>query len=130
MARGYRALRHVLKRNKKFRHVPIRRFNKAAEGAPYVRGIVTEKITVEARQPSSGERKCVRVKLLKNDRIVRAFCPGDQAITYVNEHDTVLLAGAGGRLGRSRGDCCGVSYKVIKVAGVSLKQLVAQKKTR
>ena len=130
MARGYGALRQMLRKRRRFKHMPIRRFNKAAEGAPFVRGIVIEKITVEARQPSSGQRKCVRVRLIKNHRVVMAFCPGDQSIKHVNEHDTVLLAGAGGRLGRSRGDCCGVSYKVLKVANVSLSELTAGKKTR
>ena len=111
MARWYGALRHMLSKHRKFRHKAIRRFNKAAEGAPFVRGIITEKITVEARQSSSGQRKCVKVKLIKNNKIVMAFCHGDQLIQHINEHDTVLLAGAGGRLGRSRGDCCGVSYR-------------------
>ena len=130
MAKGYRALRQILKSKKKFKKIPIKRFNKAAEGAPQVRGIVTEKFTVEARQPNSARRKCVRVRIIKNNKVVIAFCPGDQAIKNINQHDIVLLAGAGGRLGRSRGDCCGVSYKVLKVVNISLRELVQKKKTR
>ena len=36
------------------------------EGAPQARGIVLEKVGVEAKQPNSAIRKCVRVQLIKN----------------------------------------------------------------
>ena len=61
---------------------------------------------------------------MKNRKIVTAYCPGDQAINYINQNDSVIISGAGGRLGRSRGDCCGVSYFVVKVGSISLKELV------
>ena len=35
-------------------------------GAPQGRGIVLEKVGVEAKQPNSAVRKCVRVQLIKN----------------------------------------------------------------
>jgi small subunit ribosomal protein S12 len=44
------------------------------EGAPMGRGIVLEKVPVEAKQPNSAIRKCVRVQLIKNGRQLTAFC--------------------------------------------------------
>lgn len=51
------------------------------EGAPQARGIVLEKVGIEAKQPNSAIRKCVRVQLIKNGKQVTAFCPGDGAIS-------------------------------------------------
>ena len=130
MAKGSNALRYILKRNRKFKKAKVRRFNKSAAGCPMVRGIVVEKVVVGARQPNSADRKCTRVRLVKNGKTVTAFAPGDGAIAQISEHDTVLLAGAGGRLGRSRGDCCGVSFKILKVNGLSLRELVEKKAVR
>ena len=39
-------------------------------GAPQARGIVLEKVGVEAKQPNSAVRKCVRVQLIKNGKTV------------------------------------------------------------
>jgi small subunit ribosomal protein S12 len=47
------------------------------EGAPMARGIVLEKVGVEARKPNAAVRKCVRVQLVKNGKIVTAFVPYD-----------------------------------------------------
>ncbi|MFH0869157.1 MAG: 30S ribosomal protein S12, partial [archaeon] len=66
------------------------------EGAPLARGIVLEKRQLEAKQPNSGMRKAVRVQLTKNSKQVTAFCPGNKAITFINEHDEVMVAGMGG----------------------------------
>jgi len=79
---------------------------------------------VEAKQPNSAIRKCVKVQLVKNGRQVTAFAVGDGAINYIDEHDEVLLEGIGGRMGRSYGDIPGVRFKVIKVNNVSLDMLV------
>ncbi|MDX1611759.1 MAG: 30S ribosomal protein S12, partial [Candidatus Thermoplasmatota archaeon] len=43
------------------------------EGAPQARGIVIEKVGIEAKQPNSAIRKCVKVQLIKNGRQVTAF---------------------------------------------------------
>merc|ERR1712130_1053345 len=67
-------------------------------GASHVKGIVLEKIGVEAKQPNSAIRKCVRVQLIKNGK--------------------VLVAGFG-RSGHAVGDIPGVRFKVVKVANVS-----------
>ncbi len=100
------------------------------EGAPQARGIVLEKIGVEAKQPNSAIRKCVRVQLIKNGRQVSAFAVGDGAINFIDEHDEVLVEGIGGRMGRSYGDIPGVRYKVIQVNNVSLNELVKGRKEK
>ncbi len=94
------------------------------EGAPQARGIVLEKIAIEAKQPNSALRKCVRVQLIKNGKQVSAFLPGDGAVSFIDEHDEVTIAGIGGAKGRAMGDISGVNYKVEKVNGVSLEELV------
>ncbi len=97
------------------------------EGAPQARGIVLEKVGVEAKQPNSAIRKCVRVQLVKNGKQVTAFCPGDGAIDYIDEHDEVIIEGIGGPKGRAKGDIPGVRYKVVKVNDVALKELLKGK---
>ncbi|MGC8565163.1 MAG: 30S ribosomal protein S12 [Thermoplasmata archaeon] len=100
------------------------------EGSPQAKGIVLEKIGIEAKQPNSAIRKAVKVQLIKNGKVVTAFAPGDGAINYIDEHDEVVIEGIGGRLGRSKGDIPGVRYKVIKVNGISLKELVKGRKEK
>jgi len=97
------------------------------EGASQASGIVLEKVGIEAKQPNSAIRKCVKVQLVRNGKQITAFAPGNHAITFIDEHDEVLLEGIGGRKGRSYGDIPGVRYKVIKVNGQSLEQLVRGK---
>ncbi|HEU13043.1 MAG: 30S ribosomal protein S12 [Thermoplasmata archaeon] len=100
------------------------------EGSPQAKGIVLEKIGIEAKQPNSAIRKAVKVQLIKNGKVVTAFAPGDGAINYIDEHDEVVIEGIGGRLGRSKGDIPGVRYKVVKVNGISLKELVKGRKEK
>ncbi|MGC8662797.1 MAG: 30S ribosomal protein S12 [Thermoplasmata archaeon] len=100
------------------------------EGSPQAKGIVLEKIGIEAKQPNSAIRKAVKVQLIKNGKVVTAFSPGDGAINYIDEHDEVVIEGIGGRLGRSKGDIPGVRYKVVKVNGISLKELVKGRKEK
>jgi small subunit ribosomal protein S12 len=100
------------------------------EGAPQARGIVIEKVGVEAKQPNSAIRKCIKVQLIKNGRQVTAFAVGDGAINFIDEHDEVLVEGIGGRMGRSYGDIPGVRYKVIQVNSVSLDELVRGRKEK
>jgi len=75
------------------------------EGSPQAKGIVLEKVAIEAKQPNS-------------------------AINFIDEHDEVLVEGIGGRMGRSYGDIPGVRYKVIQVNGVSLDELVRGRKEK
>jgi len=44
------------------------------------------------------------VQLIKNGKQVTAFCPGDGAISFIDEHDEVTIAGIGGAKGRAMGD--------------------------
>ena len=100
------------------------------EGSAQARGIVIEKVQIEAKQPNSALRKCVKVQLVKNGRMVTAFTPGVGAINFIDEHDEVLIEGIGGRMGRSYGDIPGVRYKVIKVNDVSLNEMVRGRKEK
>lgn len=100
------------------------------EGAPQGRGIVLEKVGVEAKQPNSAIRKCVRVQIIKNGRQVTAFAPGGNAINFIDEHDEVVIEGIGGAKGGAKGDIPGVRYKVTKVNNVSLQELVRGRKEK
>ncbi len=93
-------------------------------GAPQARGIVLQKIGVEAKQPNSAIRKCVRIQLIKNGKQVTAFCPGDGAINFIDEHDEVTVERIGGRLGGAKGDLSGVRFQVLAVNDVSLHEMV------
>ena len=42
-------------------------------GAPQARGIVLEKVGIEAKQPNSAVRKCVRVQLIKKWKVGDCF---------------------------------------------------------
>jgi small subunit ribosomal protein S12 len=97
------------------------------EGTAQARGIVIEKVGIEAKQPNSAIRKCVKVQLIKNGRQITAFSPGDNAISFIDEHDEVMVEGIGGRMGRSFGDIPGVRFKVIKVNDVSLREMIKGK---
>jgi len=100
------------------------------EGAPQARGIVLEKVEIEARQPNSAMRKAVKVQLVKNGKKVTAFAPRNRAITFIDEHDEVEIEGIHGRKGRSYGDLPGVRFRVFKVNGVSLNELVHHRKEK
>ncbi|MDD4354091.1 MAG: 30S ribosomal protein S12 [Candidatus Nanoarchaeia archaeon] len=97
-------------------------------GAPAAKGIVIKKKTVEKKQPHSGLIKCVSVQLVKNGKIVTAFVPGDGAIKYIDEHNEVVIERIGAPQRGAKGDIPGVKFKVIKVAGKSLNQLLKNKK--
>ena len=100
------------------------------EGSAQGKGVVLEKVGIEAKQPNSAIRKCVKVQLIKNSRQITAFAVGDGAINFIDEHDEVIVEGIGGRMGRSYGDIPGVRFKVIKVNNVSLHELVKGRKEK
>lgn len=100
------------------------------EGSPQARGIVLEKRIIEAKQPNSALRKCVRVQVIKNGKHLTAFVPGDGAIEHIDEHDEVLVEGIGGADNGPKGDLPTVRFQVSKVNGVSLKELVAGRKQK
>ena len=96
-------------------------------GASQAKGIVLKKVQLEAKQPNSALRKCVRVQLTKNGRKVTAFVPGDRAIDKIAEHDEVMIESIGGKMGRSKGDIPGVKWEVLKVNDQALKSLLKGK---
>mmetsp|Transcript_16785 Transcript_16785/g.41027 ORF Transcript_16785/g.41027 Transcript_16785/m.41027 type:complete len:104 (-) Transcript_16785:245-556(-) len=99
------------------------------KGASHAKGIVVERIGIEAKQPNSAIRKCVRVQLIKNGKKIAAFVPNDGCLNFIEENDEVLISGFG-RKGHSVGDIPGVRFKVVKVAGVSLISLFRRKKEK
>lgn len=137
--KGLFAARKLVRKRKKFRWSDINYKRKILgigkkadplEGAPMARGIVIEKVGIESRQPNSAVRKCVRVQLIKNGKQITAFLPGDGALNFVDEHDEVIIERIGGPEGRAYGDLPGVRFKVIKVNGVSLKELLRGRKQK
>merc|ERR1712114_105541 len=61
------------------------------QGSSHAKGIVLEKVGVEAKQPNSAIRKCVRVQLIKNGKKITAFVPNDGCLNYVEENDEPLV---------------------------------------
>jgi len=136
MATGINAARKLKSDRQKFRwsdryyktrELRLKQKSDPLGGIPQARGIVIEKVGIEAKQPNSAIRKCVKVQLIRNGRQITAFAVGDGAINYIDEHDEVMIEGIGGRMGRSYGDIPGVRYKVIKVNNVALSELVSGK---
>jgi len=138
MAKGSFAARELKKKRKKFRWKDIeykRRQLKLwkkdpLEGAPQARGIVIAKRVVDQKKPTSGLLKCVRVQLIKNNIQVTAHVPGKGAIDHINEHDEVVIEKVGGAQGGPKGTMVGIKYKVVKVNGVALSEILAGKKQK
>ncbi|MEM4495664.1 MAG: 30S ribosomal protein S12 [Candidatus Caldarchaeum sp.] len=133
MGNGEFAARHLIKvrnrfrwakRDYRIRMLRLKEKTDPLEGAPMARGIVIQKVGIESRQPNSAVRKCVRVQLIKNSKVITAFLPGDGALNVVDEHDEVIVEGIGGSMGKSMGDLPGVRYKVTMVNGAPLDLLV------
>lgn len=72
---------------------------------------------VEAKQPNSAIRKCIRVQLIKNGKKITAFVPNDGCLNFIEENDEVLIAGFG-RKGHAVGDIPG--WLLHKVANANL----------
>ena len=94
------------------------------KGSPQAKAIVLEKTQLEAKQPNSAMRKCVKVQLVKNGKKIGAFVPGYNAIKMINEHDEVIVECIGGAMGKSKGDIPGIRWQVIKVNDQSLDALL------
>ncbi|HDD71708.1 MAG TPA: 30S ribosomal protein S12 [Candidatus Aenigmarchaeota archaeon] len=135
---GEFAARKLKQRRKKFRWKDIRYKRRMLqlwkkdplEGAPQARGIVIDKRFVEQRKPSSGLIKAVRVQLIKNNVQVTAHVPGEGALDIINEHDEVIIESIGGAQGGPKGTMWGIKYKVVKVNGVALSEILAGKKQK
>lgn len=131
-ANGEFAGRNLLKKRKKYRWSDpkyVKRALKLKEkydplgNAPMASGIVLQKVVVEQRQPHSGLIKAVKVQLKKNGKVITAHAPRDKAITFIKEHDEVLVAGIGGSQGGPIGSIPGIKYKITAVAGLDLQML-------
>jgi small subunit ribosomal protein S12 len=93
------------------------------EGAPQAKAIVLEKIVLEQKQPHSGLIKCAKVQLLKNGKVVSAHAVRDKAISFIDEHDEVIIAGLGGSQRGQMGSIPGVRYKIVSVNNTDLQML-------
>ena len=87
------------------------------------KGIVIAKVQKEAKQPNSAMRKCCRVQLVKNGKMITAFIPGNLAQKFIDEHDEVIIERIGGKQGKTKGDLSGVRFQVIKVNDQPLRRL-------
>jgi small subunit ribosomal protein S12 len=130
---GLMSARKLKKRRKKFRWsnfkfkrrlLNLKEKTDPLEGASQAKGIVLEKVQLEAKQPNSAMRKCARVQLLKNNKTITAFLPGNLAQKFIDEHDEVLVESIGGKMGRAKGDIPCVRYQVIAVNDQPLSRLV------
>ena len=115
--------------SKKFKKRALDLYKKVdpLEGSSQAKGIVLEKVELEAKQPNSAMRKACRVQLIKNGKQVTAFIPGNLAQRFIDEHDEVLIERIGGRMGRSKGDIPCVRFQVIAVNDQPLQRLVEGK---
>jgi len=129
---GLLSARKMMKKSKQFRWSDrkyiVSKLNLYAkadplEGKSQAKGIVIEKVQKEAKQPNSAMRKCCKVQLTKNSRMVTAFIPGNLAQKFIDEHDEVIIERIGGKQGRSKGDIPGVRFQVIKVNDRPLRLL-------
>ncbi len=93
------------------------------EGASQAKGIVLSKFQKEAAQPNSAMRKCCKVQLKKNGKVVGVFIPGNLAQKFIDEHDEVLIERIGGKQGRAKGDIRGIRFQVIQVNDQPLERL-------
>ena len=118
------------KKTWKAKKLQLKKKYDALGGAPAASGIVIEKVTIEQKQPHSGLIKCVKVQLKKNGRVVTVHAPRNKAITFINEHDEVLIAGLGGSQKGQMGSIPGVRYKIIKVNDIDLQALRHGKKEK
>jgi len=111
--------------NKKYKKQKLKLFAKSdpLEGKSQAKGLVVAKVQKEARQPNSAMRKCCTVQLIKNNKTVTVFIPGNLAQKFVDEHDEVIIERIGGRMNRAKGDMPGVRFQVIKVNDQPLKLL-------
>ncbi|KAF8325235.1 putative ribosomal protein S28 [Cantharellus anzutake] len=82
-------------------------------GSSHAKGIVLEKVGVEAKQPNSPSENV----------------SNDGCLNFVDENDEVLISGFG-RSGKAKGDIPGVRFKVVKVSGVGLLALWKEKKEK
>merc|ERR1712182_187453 len=62
-------------------------------GSSHAKGIVLEKVGIEAKQPNSAIRKSVRVQLIKNGKKITAFVPRDGCLNFLRKTTKFSLLG-------------------------------------
>ncbi|CAD7690662.1 unnamed protein product [Nyctereutes procyonoides] len=87
-------------------------------GASHTKGIVLEKVVVEAKQPNSAIRK-----------VITGFLPNNGCLNSIEENYEILVA-VFGHKDHAVGDIPGVHFKIVKVASVSLLALYKGRKER
>jgi small subunit ribosomal protein S23e len=83
-------------------------------------GVVIERVGHRKSRTSenSGVAKLLKVELIKTGKEVLVFVPGDGTLNYVDVNDKVIVEGGTKKYGDSD-----AKYRLVKVAGVSLKKL-------
>ncbi|KAL8488528.1 hypothetical protein ACS0TY_024708 [Phlomoides rotata] len=66
-------------------------WKKPFAGSSHAKGIVLEKIGIEANQPNSAIRKCARVQLIKNGKKIVVLVPNNGCLNYIEENVNCLL---------------------------------------
>jgi len=94
------------------------------------KGLVLAKTSFEARQPSSGARKFIKTQIFKTKKVTYIYVPGDLASQHITQNDIVTCVGIGGAKSKTLGDIPVTCFRVIKVNGLSLKDLCTGKKTK
>jgi len=97
---------------------------------PRAKAIVLQKYALQQKQPNSGQIKCVKVQLIKNNKIVGAFVPKDGSINFIDEHDEVTIEGLGGSQRGQMGAIPGVRFKVVEVNGTALEEIRTGRKEK
>jgi small subunit ribosomal protein S12 len=121
-----RMLKKWLKRKK----LKLKQKYDAVGTVPRAKALVLQKFVVEQKQPHSGQIKCVRVQLIKNNRVVGAFVPHDGSINFIDEHDEVTIEGMGGSQRGQMGSIPGMKYKVVEINGASLEEVRTGRKDK
>ncbi|KAL6122808.1 ribosomal prt S23 [Nucleospora cyclopteri] len=96
---------------------------------PQAKGIVLDKMGIEAKQPNSAVRKVCRVQCIASGRTVFAFAPGDGCLKIIETNDEVTIQSLG-RSGKSVGDRPGIKYEIVKVSGVSVDAILRGKREK
>ncbi len=97
---------------------------------PMAKALVLQKFVLQQKQPHSGLIKCVRVQLVKNGKVVGAYVPYDGSINVIEEHDEVTIQGMGGSQRGQMGSIPGLKYRVVKVNGADLFEVVKGRKEK
>ena len=92
-------------------------------------GLVVGFYQMEAKQPSSGKRPCVKVDLGKKRGVVLSFIHKDGVSKLIKIHDTVRIQSLGGAMGRSMGDLSGCRYRVTSINRVPILGLFRKTQT-